>query len=97
MPNCFTLTRKSDPDAGPVTFAQIDEELCKHLGVECHPKQYYLGWYDGIGYALAIGKNWDQIRETLREYNYDEEAFKIVDFLEENFVANAWAEIGRRS
>lgn len=96
MPNCFTLTRKSDPDAGPVAFAKIDEEICAHLDVPCHPKHWYLGWYDDIGMALAHGMTFERMREIYEE-DREVQAIKVVDFLDENFTANAWAEIGRRS
>lgn len=90
MPNCFTLTRKSDTEAGPVAFSTIDDEMCEHFGVKPDPKMYHRGWYDCIGLALACGQTWDKIRETFSGM------VPIVDWLESHFIPNAWAEIGRR-
>jgi len=93
MPNCFTLTRKSDPAAGPVKLTLIDEELCAHLGVEVHPSNWCFGWYDIVGFALAMGKSFAEIREFCEDY---EDLHPIIDYLDANFTTNAWAEIGRR-
>lgn len=62
MPNFFTLTRKSNPEAGPVDFVTIDEEICAAFEVAPHPDLYFVGWYDSIGFRLAFGKSWDEIR-----------------------------------
>ena len=91
MPNCFTLTRKGA--SAPSKFADIDNELCAHLGVQPDPIRYYQGWYDCIGFALAIGKTWDWMR---KEWAEDTELLPIIDYLEAHYVSDAWAEIGRR-
>lgn len=102
MPNCFQLVRKSDGVAE--SLAKVDEEICAYLRVECHPRLFYLYWYDVIGFALACGKTFDDLRK--RYANRDEaEAgrlatdatyMRIVDFLDENYTVEAWAEIGKR-
>lgn len=95
MPNYFSLTRKTDPGAGPVPFADIDDELRAALGYEPHPQRYLASWYDLIGMQLASGQTWDAIR---REYadrkarasdaeyaELVELLVKIVDWLEAHF------------
>lgn len=67
MPNCFSLQRKSDPKAGNVPFSQIDEELCKLFEVPVHEKYYIFGWYDCIGFKVAMGKKLPEIREGFEE------------------------------
>jgi len=93
MPNCFTLTRKSNPEAGPVQLALIDEELCAHLGVEVHPQYWVHGWYNTIGLMLSVGKSWDEGREIFKDSDV---LLPIIDYLEANFITDAWAEVGRR-
>lgn len=87
MPNCFSLTRKSDPSAGPVSLQLIDDEMREHFGEEPDPKNWYLYWYETIGFSLACGKDWEWIRKN------NEARVHIVKWLEENFIVDAWAEV----
>lgn len=103
MPNCFQLTRKSALHEGPVKFILIDEEMCKHFNLPCDPVQWHNGWYDYIGLCLALGDDWDKIRQGIREWEkdgsispYAAHMIEICDWLEANFTPNAWVEIGRR-
>lgn len=89
MPNCFTLTPKADPSAGPECLATIDEKLCAYLGVPVDPKYYAHGWYDIIGLLLAIGKPWDDIRSSLSDAPT---LLQITDWLEANYIPACWAE-----
>ncbi len=63
----FNLTRKSAPDAGPVNLHDLDVEICALIGEPVHPTRYCIGWFDSIGYWLAVGKTWDEIRELHAE------------------------------
>ena len=93
MPNAFQLIRKSTGQAEK--FAVIDDELRQYLGVPPNEKSYYRGWYDSIGYAIAIGKSWDEIRATIvgtPDDPGDEESIKLVDWLIANFDTRAWYE-----
>jgi len=89
MPNCFSLTRKSDVAAGPVPLITIDEEICKHFGVEPDPKWYYRSWFDTIGLTLAMGKSFEWI---INESRFTPETIAIARFLDEHFTPDAWAE-----
>lgn len=103
MPNCFTLTRITDPKAGPVKLQEIDAEMCKHFNVPCDDTNWYNGWYYYIGFMLAIGKSWkwledDMLGECLRS-PYNSPAFEywsinldILNWLKANFTQNAWYE-----
>lgn len=102
MPNCFQLIGKVTKTA--TSFAEIDDAICKELNVPMSETKYYLGWYDFIGLSLALGSSFDKIRQSLRPKEHDtpddlhwaEQMLKIVDYLDEHYVSNAWAEIGRR-
>lgn len=94
MPNCFQLLR----DDAPVSLNAIDEELCRHFGADCHPKHYYKNWYDIIGYDLAMGRTFDEIKHLLTIAGYDDvpTLVQIIEWLESRFTARSWVEIGRR-
>ena len=104
MPACFQLFRKSEgQNAAPCKLNTIDEELCKLLGKEIHPTLYVGCWFDYIGFKLAIGKTFAQIREAIAankaEYGdteFYDDMLKMADYLDENFSPSAWTEIGRR-
>ena len=102
MPNCFALIRKSDPEKGHVPLNTIDEEMCQHFNVPCDPKQYYYEWYSTIGFALAMGKSFQQQMERckarIEEASYSKlkdewkHELTILEWLDANFTADAWAE-----
>ena len=89
--NCFTLTRRSNLDAGPVALQLIDDELRVALGAAPSASEWYCGWYDTIGFALAMGRNFEWCREHLDSPRL----LPVIDWLDANFTANAWAERGR--
>jgi hypothetical protein len=100
MPNCFSLTRKSNPEAGAVPLAQVDKEMCEHFNVPCNPVKYYQDWYNWLGYGFAMGRSFDDMRAYIKEHDNPElmdHDLEIVDWMEANFTPDAWAEIGRRS
>lgn len=100
MPNYFQLVKKGEKE--PTALNAIDEELCAHLGVGVHPKKWVRGWYNAIGFALALGKSWEQMREIFlppipagnvmndEEKADREEMAKIIDYLEEHYTSSAW-------
>jgi len=69
-----------------VTFAAVDEAICAHLGVEPDPVHYRAGWYDSIGFALAVGRDWT----WMREHFIGDEIHRIIDFMEANYTADCW-------
>lgn len=85
MPNCFQLLR----DGVAVPLAQIDDEMCKHFDVEPHPARYYGSWYDAIGWELAHGRPFDQIKVTFAQYP---QLVEICDWLAQHFTASSWHE-----
>lgn len=102
MPNCFSLTRKSEPEKGPVGLNTIDAEMCQHFGVPCDPKQYYGYWYQSIGLGLACGGTFETMRKEivgLLDHQPQDEFYNpkltvtqlaIIDWLDEHFTADAW-------
>jgi len=100
MPNCFNLTRIGESE--PTKLQTIDDMMRAHFGAPADPVKWYLGWYNSVGFALAVGKRFSEIKKIYRDYvaeshePADEQMVKVIEWLEENFESNAWAEIGRR-
>lgn len=84
MPACFQLFRKDGSSPDPIPFPVVDEEICAHLGVTPDPVKYYMGWYDAIGFLLAIGKTWSEILLVYPE------AEPVLLFMEATYTPNAW-------
>lgn len=84
MPNCFTLTKRGAEE--PAKFIDIDNAMCEFFAVTPDEDQYYKMWYDIEGLGLAMGKDWDYMREKMPERK------PIIDWLEANYLPNAWSE-----
>jgi len=98
MPNCIQLIRKGSTE--PISFQDIDAELCAHFNVPCDPVNWYEGWYDIIAFSLACGASFDDIERRFQSY-IDEgrdyhRLMEINTYLSRNFTPNTWVEIGRR-
>lgn len=89
MPNCFSLTKKGETE--PKALTKIDDEICEMLGVPSDPVMYAYYWYDIIGFRLAIGHSFEKIIQDLSN-DGDGKLVQIAKWLNENYVANAWAE-----
>lgn len=92
MPNCFQLLRGEEA----IPLVQVDEEMCLHFKEPCDPKRWFMFWYDIIGFDLAAGKTFGEIRGYVRE-TYPEHPIlvDIADWLQANFSVRHWVEIGR--
>lgn len=78
----YTLTRKGEET--PTNLVQIDEEMCAHFGVTPDVEKWYRNWENTIGLGIALGKNWDQLREIFQEDT------DIINWMEEHFISNSW-------
>lgn len=102
MPNCFSLTFKGDTE--PSTLEFVDRFICQRLELPYHPRIYTCGWYDDIGFKLACGVSLTTQIDILRNSSEEPTIYQIHErimwrvaaLLNEHFIANAWAEIGRR-
>jgi hypothetical protein len=90
MPNCFRLLR----DGAAVRLAQVDDEMRRAFGASPDPAHYFEEWYNIIGYELAMGRSFDQIRSYLESAWADfPELVRIADWLEANFTIDFWYEL----
>lgn len=87
MPNCVQFIDKSTKQAA--SPYEMDNELREFLGVEPDLKRYYLNWYDNFGMSASMGRSFADMRVS-QEGN--EEAIKIIDWLDSNYTIHAWYE-----
>ena len=96
MPNCFQLFRngQSPHNGEPVALSQVDEEICAHFNEPCHPVRYFRVWYDTIGYDLAAGQSWEQIRAKYTSPEWAESGLlPVAEWLSANFTPRSWYEL----
>ena len=67
----FALTRRAAPESGRVDLSVLDVELCNLVGEAVHSVRYCLGWFDMVGFWLAQGWTWLQVRVLLQKYRAD--------------------------
>lgn len=88
MPNCFQLIQ----DGEAVRLQEVDDKMREHFGAPPDAERWYEQWYDTVGFALALGKDWTEIRAMFADCELD----PVIDWLETNYTVDAWVEVGRR-
>lgn len=58
----FTLTPRAYPCGGPMSLQDIDVGICEYLHIPVDNEYWACGWYDNIGFMLAIGLSWQTIK-----------------------------------
>lgn len=94
----FQLIRKTASEVGPVNLVDLDAEIAREFGDEPDDVRYYYGWFDSIGWRLASGRTWDEIRAALQPSEIDDEEYcavlsrlrEIATWLEERFEVVCW-------
>ena len=102
MANCFTLTPKGE--SKPASLQAIDDLMRIEFGEEPDADRWLWGWYDTIGFGLALGRDWTQLREQYAEdpaesertNTFHRQMLTVIDWLDEHYTPDAWAERGRR-
>lgn len=102
MPNCFSLFKKGETVA--TSLSVIDDEICDYLAIEPDPTFYAFGWFDSIGMLIACCEGCDLGSEKLRDKviawtddpDRREHLLCILNYLEEHYTSESWAEVGRR-
>lgn len=90
MPNCLKLLR----DGIAVPLVQIDEEMCRHFGEPIHPRLYFRAWYECIGWNLAMGRSFEEIRAIYADPEWADSGLSAVaQWLEAHFTPQSWHEI----
>lgn len=81
----FTLTRKGE--FKPKALTNIDAEICEHLGIELHPENWCVNWYNTIGFSLALGCDWAEVTEI---WGDRPDWLRVIEFLRENYTVDCW-------
>lgn len=87
MPNYFSLTPINGTE--PTKLADIDDAMCKHFGVTPDDDSFYRHWVDIEGFALAVGRDWQWMRDNFPD------RLDIINWLEANYTPDAWASRSR--
>lgn len=93
MPNCFQLFKKGSAEA--VVLNKVDEELCALLDIPVDPEMYVIGWFDCIGWYIAMGKplGSQELRDKINSFPVKDKLLKCLDYLEEHYTSDAWSEL----
>jgi len=96
----FQLFRKDSDE--PERLDVVDAMMCYHFRVECDERRYHAWWFDIIGFKLALGQTWDEVRRNIRDFTEDwvweartQHLIDIVNWLEANFTVNHFTSWGR--
>lgn len=69
-----------------IPFNLVDDLMRQDLDAPADTRNWYLNWYDIIGFALATGATWDQIAE-----DWDAEQLEpVVTWLRARFDPLSW-------
>lgn len=102
MPNCFQLTLKGHKEAS--MLQDVDAHICQHFNTPCHEKHWHHGWYNYIGFMIAMGKTFEWLRRDMdwgilsypdyvsMTQGYEWHMRDIIDFLDQNYTTDAWCE-----
>ena len=86
MPNCFTLTPKGATK--PAKLQDVDNELREAFLQPPSDTEWLWQWYDTIGLALAMGKDWGWVRENCGS----EDLRAVANWLEGRYEVDSWCE-----
>ena len=99
MPANFALICKSTGECP--SLLTVDAELCAHFGdsrnADDQDTYFWPGtgkmfdnWHDTIGYHLALGKSFAEVREFYAQYNEDGLIMRAIDYLDERYEPSCW-------
>jgi len=93
MPNCFQLTRVGD--GYPANLHDVDRAICHHFEWVCSDDKWAKGWYNTIGFMLALGKSFSEIIDYYQPCP-NPMGYQVACFLAANYTSDAWYEHGWR-
>lgn len=86
---------------GDEQFVTVDNEMCKHFGVEPDDTNWFRNWENELGYWLASGRDWTWLRTYFSGEQVTEkrirplkkgypEMLEVINYLEENYSVISW-------
>jgi len=99
MAQYFTLTRLGSKE--PAILQDVDRAICQNIGTRFDDISWTEGWYDLIGFRLAMGHSFSQITDYLNERIADtgidmawrddyRTLLRINHYLMDNYTSDAW-------
>jgi hypothetical protein len=101
MQNTFSLYPRGA--RVPASLNEVDRLMCEHFGFEPDSKRYLCGWFDSIGFYLALGRTYQTIRadyearlekakvkpEFPDDVDFYTSTLAILEWLEANYSPNS--------
>ena len=85
MPICFQLENKISGEVE--TLQKIDDRVWREFaGKEPSKSHWFLNWKNTIGFLLACGKSFEEIKEGCE----DETQWNLLTWLEERYKPVCW-------
>jgi len=98
MPVCFQLYPKGAQE--PEKLQIVDDKMREAFEQPSDPDNWLGGWYDSIGFRLAMGKTFEEIRTRFEAYiaegnavSYYTMALELLTWLEEHYTVDSWREM----
>ena len=99
MAICFQLTLKGEKQ--PATLQSVDDRLWIELGHrEPSKSDWYLSWFNVVGFMLAAGHSFMNVSEHLEkrsmeasdqdESDYYAQLVEVTEFLSSNYTVNSF-------
>ena len=63
-------------------FIALDNAIAESFGEEPHEVHWCRGWMNSVGFALAVGKTFDEVKQM---FHYDEETVQITEWLAQRY------------
>jgi hypothetical protein len=90
MPHCWHIYKKEDGNKTPINPIEVDEEICRRIGVSPDPVKYYEDWWDIVGCGLIGGYSIPQLIEEVRRSPYYTEKVEIMLQVLCEYSGEAW-------
>ena len=69
---------------------ELDAEIALHFGGEPHTISWFCNWMNTIGFLLACGRSFDELREIFKEQ--EGLTLDIIDYLDDRFESRCYYE-----
>lgn len=94
MPQCFQLfaVQNGIVSIEPADLNYVDQQLCELLNKPVDKTHYVAGWFDAIGWQIAVNNlqlGTDALRQKIKEFE-SENLNKCLEFLENNYSSTSF-------
>lgn len=88
MPVCFRLYAPNSSE--PANLAEVDNKICELFNETPHETNWFRGWFNVIGFRLALGDRKEELMEDFKEHEF---YGKIVEWIFDNFRVESFREV----